>query len=55
MLSGCYGEWYGERDALVGALVVAAIVSGYYGVASGIPDSSEWCCGELCYGGWVLC
>ena len=64
MVSGCYGEWDGERDVSVGAMVVAAIVSGYYGVASVILStrvsdamvsgcSGEFCDGELC-GEWVV-
>ena len=68
MVSGCYGEWDGERDVLVGAMVVAAMVSGYYGVASVILStrvsgtmvscamvsgcSGEVCDGQLC-GEWV--
>ena len=67
MVRGCYGEWDGERDVLVGATVIAAIVGGYYGVASVIIStrvsgamvscaivsgcSSEFCDGELC-GEW---
>ncbi len=34
MMSGCYGEWDCERDVLVGAMVLGAIVRRYYGVAS---------------------
>ena len=69
MVSGCCGGWDGERDVLVGAMVLAAIVSGYYGVASVILStrvsgamvscamvsgcSGEFCDGELC-GEWVV-
>ena len=69
MVSGCYGEWDGERDVLVGAMVGAGIGSGYYGVASVILStrvsgsmvscamvsgcSGEFCDGELC-GEWVV-
>ncbi len=64
MVSGCYGEWDGERDVLAGASV-----SEYYGVATVILStqvsgavgefcmvsgcSGEFCYGELC-GEWVV-
>ncbi len=69
MVSGCYGEWDGERDVSVGAKVIAAIVSGFYGVASVILSTRvsgatvscamvSWCSGEFrdgeLWGEWVV-